>query len=160
MTALEELQVSDEPWYLAQAHVALGDVLGDAMDGISMVVQGERRQRERLRRRTDLFGRAEEHYRAAADTGVPLWGCAAGYKLAAMHEAQRDALRATPPPRWMSGDQATVYQSSLTERTASYTTAAAGLYRQTLTFAASSGVENRWTEAAQRALDALVPPAD
>ena len=160
VAALEDLQAANESWYLAQAHVSLGDVLADAMERISMEVQGDRRQRKRLARRQDLFVRAEEHYRAAADTGFPLWGCAAGYKLAAMHEIQRDALLATPPPRWMDEDQIQVYRSTLAERTAGYTIAAADLYRQTLTFAAGSGVENRWTAAARDALDGLTPSPD
>jgi len=158
--ALQTLEGSDESWYLAQAHVALGDVLAGAMDRISMQVGSERRQRERLARRTSLFDRAAAHYEAAAATGIPLWGCAAGYKLAGMHERQRDALLATPPPRWLDEESARIYRSSLRERTDSYTEAAADLYRQTLTFAAGHGVRNRWTEATQQALDALTPPLD
>jgi len=160
VNALATLQDAEEPWYLAQAHVALGNVLAGAMAGISMEVQGERRQRDRLQQRLALFDRAEGHFRAAADSGVPLWGCAAGYELATLHLRQRDALRATPPPRWVDEGQAQVYRDSLFDRTASYTTAAADLYRQTLTFAATHGVENRWTEAAQDALDALGPTSD
>jgi len=141
-------------WYLAQAHVLAGDLIGAEMDRVSMDVPSVEEQRERLDRRVELFGEAEQHYRFAGHLASPLWVCAAGYKLGQLHERQRRGVLEAPPPAYLSAEQQRAYMDQLREIVDRWQEQAMAVYRDTLSYAASAGVENRWVDlAADRLAD-------
>ncbi len=158
LETLESVDLREDPdaaWYLAQAHVVLGDVLADGMRDVSLDTSDGELQRRRLSRRLELFGEARGHYEATQLYDAPLWTCAAGYKLGRLHEENREDLLAAPVPGLLTEDQARLYRIELERRTAAFLTAAATLYRGTLEFAAMAHVENRWVDGARQRLDEL-----
>lgn len=139
-------------WYLAQAHVLAGDLLSDEMDRVSMDVTSIEAQRERLDRRLELFREAKQHYQWAGHLSSPLWVCAGGYKLGQLHERLLRGLTAAPPPDYLSPTQQQVYLDHLHETVDRRQEGALAVYRDTLTYAASAGVQNRWVDLAQARL--------
>ena len=155
LETIDPEQDPDVSWYLAQAHVVLGDLLADGMEEVSLDTPDGELQRERLTRRLELFQMSRDHYQSTLRYDAPLWICASGYKLGMLHEASRAALLAAPAPSLLTEDQARLYRAELERRTADYLTTAAGLYRETLRFASMARVENRWVERTRERLEAL-----
>lgn len=139
-------------WYLSQAHVLAGDLIGDEMDRISMDVPTIEEQRERLRRRIELFEEAARHYRWAGHLSSPLWVCAAGYQLGQLHERQRLGVLEAPPPDFLSAAQQAVYAAQLHETLGRWLAEAMAIYRDMLAIAAAAGVRNRWVDLAEERL--------
>lgn len=155
---LEQVDLHEDPdaaWYLAQAHVVLGDLLADGMERVSLDTVDGDQQRERLARRLELFSQARDHYLATQSYDSPLWICAAGARLGQLYERAREDLLAAPPPSLLTEEQAALYHAELVRRTAEYLEAAAEVYRETLRFAAMARVDNRWVEQARLRLDEL-----
>ncbi len=156
--ALENLELDpreQDTWYRAQGHVVLGALLVRASEGVSLQVRRSDAQRERLKQRWELLQQAEGHFRQAGDLGQPLWTCAAGVQLGEAYERFREAILAAPPPRGLNEEQAGVYAAELEATTARYQHNAAAIYRDVLSFAATAGVDNPWTERARKRLEQI-----
>jgi tetratricopeptide (TPR) repeat protein len=155
LQALDPLEDPDAAWYMAQIHVALGDILADAAAKLSLSTPDQDRQRERLERRIELVHEAGDHYRAAGTSNAPLWTCAAGFKLGRMLELLREDVLEAPAPRYLDEAQRDLYRATLEELTARYLLEALAIYRETVAFASMAGVENRWVDAARERLETL-----
>jgi len=140
---------AESVWYLAQAHVLAGDLIGEEMGRVSMDVPSVEEQRQRLDRRLELFEEARQHYRWVGHLSVPLWVCAAGYKLGQLYECQRIGVLQAPPPSFLSTGQQAAYDAQLRETLERWQEQAMAVYRDMLSFAAAAGVQNRWVDLAE-----------
>jgi len=155
LESIDPLEDPDARWYVAQVHVAMGDLLADGARRVSLQGRDHDQVRERLQRRTDLVVQARDHYAAAAAEDAPLWACAAGYKLGRLYEGYLEAVAEIPAPAVLDPAQQQVFLQVLLEEVAHYQMAAVTIYQETLDYAAMTGVENRWVRRTLERLEGL-----
>ncbi len=158
LEVLDGLDTRDDPEvavYRSQAHVVLGDLASDAMQGISMDTPNATAQRRRLKLRAASMELASGHYRAAVDDEAVYWSCAAGFKMGLLNENQYHGVLAAPAPRGLNDEQSRVFLETLQDASVKFLEAARQTYRDTLAFAARTGASNRWTEAAADRLETM-----
>ncbi len=140
----------------AKAHFWLGEVYRSWFAALPLDLSaGEAEQAEALERESQLLLRAQGHYLRAARRGSPAFGVAGIARVGEMYESLYRRLAGAPLPPGLDAEEAAAWRHELWRRLEVLVRKAIQAYEGALTAARARGVDNRFSEDAERSLERL-----
>jgi cellulose synthase operon protein C len=139
-----------DAYYAAQAQFMLGELLFDDYKKISLSTSRE----VTLKRKKfqDVF----KAYRDALEFQVADWSTASSYRIGMALEEFVRALRESPIPSGLSGDDLLAYQTKLNEAARPYQERALETYVKTVDQAHTNNIDNTWINLCRERMHALM----
>ena len=140
----------------AKAHFWLGELYRSWFAALPLDFSAdEAAQAEALERESQLLLQAQGHYLRAARRGSPAYGVAGVTRVGEMYESLYTRLAGAPLPPGLDQEEAAAWRHELWKKLEVLVQKAVQAYQGALTAARARGVDNRFTEEAERSLERL-----
>jgi TolA-binding protein len=143
-----------DAYYAAQAQFMLGEMLFDDYKKISL--SNAREVTLKRKKFQDVF----KAYRDALEYQVADWSTASSYRIGMALEEFVRALRESPIPSGLSGDDLLAYQTKLNEAARPYQERALETYIKTVDQAHTNNIDNTWISLCRERMHALMQELD
>ncbi|HVP67292.1 MAG TPA: hypothetical protein VMT17_08520 [Anaeromyxobacteraceae bacterium] len=146
-----------DPYHPAQAHYYLGEVARRRFRAVALDPSREADSalEAALERKSEFLLAAQGYYLRAIRVGDPDWAVASGYRIGELYDELHAQMTAAPLPPGLPDEEAKVYREELARKVRVLLVKAITVYEQTLQAARQGGVDNRFVEEAQRAVERM-----